>query len=213
MRDTQFNSFLDFLKVNPCNSKQTEILIKLDFFSEFGKSQKLMEIFNFYQARYDKDKFKKQIKKDKNPYPVEILAKYSKETEKQFNIIDEAGFCNEMIATFEDKDLPIAECLESQAEYLGYIEYVNPKAKNCFYVLDIDTKYSPKLTCYSLETGENVVIKMTKGQYYADPENIIMQKNIIQATISPKNKRKKVGNDWIELEEIEYWVNKYRTVK
>lgn len=31
MRDTEFPTFLDFLKVNPCDSRQTEILIKLNF--------------------------------------------------------------------------------------------------------------------------------------------------------------------------------------
>ena len=43
MREQEFPTFIDFLKVNPCNSRQTEILIKLDFFSEFGKSQKLLD--------------------------------------------------------------------------------------------------------------------------------------------------------------------------
>lgn len=210
MKDIQFDSFMDFLKVNPCNSKQTEILIKLDFFSEFGKSGKLMEIFNFYQARYDKTKFKKQIKKDKNPYPVEILSKYSKETEKQFNIIDEAGFCSEILATFEDKDLPITERLEAQSEYLGYIEYVNSKAKDCYYVLEVDTKHSPKLLCYNLQTGETQTIKIKKDKYYANPERVIMAEDIIQIITEPKPKWKKVGDDWVELEDKELWIKEYR---
>ena len=37
MREQEFPTFIDFLKVNTCNSRQTEILIKLEFFSEFGK--------------------------------------------------------------------------------------------------------------------------------------------------------------------------------
>lgn len=202
MRDTQFDSFIDFLKVNPCNSKQTEILIKLDFFSEFGKSGKLMQIYNFYQTRYDKDKFKKQIRKDKNPYPVEILAKYSKETEKQFNIIDEVGFCNEILSTFEDKDLPITDKLEAQSEYLGYLEYVNPKAKNYAFITDLDTKYSPKITCYLLDKGETVVIKMDKKMF----NSISLKKHqVIKFTTEDKPKRKLVDGHWTESEETEKW--------
>ena len=212
MKDMQFDSFLDFLKANPCG-KQIEVLIKLDFFSEFGKSGKLMQIFEFYQARYDKDKFKKQIKKDKNPYPVEILSKYSKETEKQFNITDEVGFCNEMLSTFEDKSLPVTDIISAQAEYLGYIEYTNPKAKGCFYVLDLDTKYSPKLTCYLLETGETLTIKMTKSMYNSDLENVIKPGHIIYGTIEHKYKRKKVGDEWIESDETEPWFKTYRILK
>lgn len=202
MRDIQFDTFLDFLKVNPCNSKQTEILIKLDFFSEFGKSGKLMQIYNFYQTRYDKDKFKKQIRKDKNPYPIEILSKYSKETEKQFNIIDEAGFCSEMLSTFKDKDLPITERLQAQSEYLGYLEYVNPKAKNYAFITDLDTKYSPKVTCYLLDTGETVVIKMDKKMF----NSISLKKHqVIKFTTEDKPKRKLVDGYWTESEETEKW--------
>ena len=60
MREQEFPTFIDFLKVNPCNSRQTEILIKLDFFSEFGKSQKLLDEYEIYTTYYGKKQFKKE---------------------------------------------------------------------------------------------------------------------------------------------------------
>ena len=207
LKDQTFNSFLDFLKINPCNSRQTEILIKLDFFSEFGKSGKLMQIFNFYQTRFDKDKFKKQIKKDKNPYPVEIVSKYSKETEKQYNIQDVEGFCTEIIAAFEDKDLPITERLKAQAEYLGYIEYKNPKAKGYGFITEINTQYSPKLSIYLIDTGEIITVKMPRKDYEMSD---LKSEQVIKFTTYPKNKKKKVNDEWVTLEETELWMKTYK---
>lgn len=206
MRNMQFESFLDFLKVNPCNSKQTEILIKLDFFSEFGKSGKLMNIFNFYQSRYKKDEFKKQIKKDNNPYPIEIIGKYSKETEKQYNIVDEEGFCNEVISTYENKELPITERLTAQLEYLGYIEYINPKAKNYGMIIEINTKYAPRFSVYKLDTGEIISIKMDKKTYSMMD---IKEKDVIKYTTKKKYKKKLVDGHWTESDEKELWLNQY----
>ena len=207
LKDQTFNSFLDFLKINPCNSRQTEILIALDFFSEFGKSGKLMQIFDFYQTRFDKDKFKKQIKKDKNPYPVEIVSKYSKETEKQYNIQDVEGFCTEIIAAFEDKDLPITERLKAQTEYLGYIEYKNPKAKGYGFITEINTQYSPKLSIYLIDTGEIITVKMPRKDYEMSD---LKSEQVIKFTTYSKNKKKKVNDEWVTLEETEPWMKTYK---
>lgn len=206
MREQHFNSFLDFLKVNPCDSRQTEILISLDFFSEFGQSGQLMNIFNLYQARYDNQKFKSIIKKENNPYPVEILEKYSKETEKQYKITDEEGFMNEIITTIPNEELPIQTRLAAQAEYLGYIEYTNPKAKNWGYILDIDTKYSPKLSVYCLDTGNTTVIKISKNDF---ANSGLKSGQVIKFISEPRPKRKLVDGHWIESDETEPWLKAF----
>ena len=207
MRDMQFNSFLDFLKVNPCNSKQTEILIKLDFFSEFGKTGKLMDIYNFYQTRYDKNKFKKQIKKDKNPYSIDIISKYSKETEKQYVIIDEEGFCNDIISSFEDKEISIKERLDTQIEYLGYIEYKNDKAKDYGYIIDVNTKYTPRFTIYKIDTGETILAKYSKRDY---EQSELDKGKIIKFITTEKPRKKLIDGHWVDLEESELWIKSYK---
>ena len=207
MRDMQFNSFLDFLKVNPCNSKQTEILIKLDFFSEFGKTGKLMDIYNFYQTRYDKNKFKKQIKKDKNPYSIDIISKYSKETEKQYVIIDEEGFCNDIISSFEDKEISIKERLDTQIEYLGYIEYKNDKARDYGYIIDVNTKYTPRFTIYKIDTGETILAKYSKRDY---EQSELDKGKIIKFITTEKPRKKLIDGHWVDLEESELWIKSYK---
>ena len=208
MRDQIFDSFIDFLKVNPCDSKQTKILIKLDFFSEFGKSGYLMNIFDLYSARYNTDgSFKKIIKKDNNPYPVEILKKYSAETEKQFRIENEDEFIGSIINTFEDKSLPITEILEAELEYYGYICYTNSKAQNWGYITEINTKYTPKLSVYKLDTGEMITLKISKNDFAMSE---LREKTIFKFITEDKPKRKLVDGHWTESDETEPWIKVFR---
>ena len=95
MRDTEFSTFIDFLAVNPCDTRQTEILIKLGFFREFGKSKKLLEIFKLYIAYGTK----KQISKDKISLPKETVLKYATATAKLYKVFDMNGLLGEMCST------------------------------------------------------------------------------------------------------------------
>jgi DNA polymerase III alpha subunit len=81
LRDQQFNSFTDLLSVFPGNSRQLDLLIRLNYFSEFGGSLRLLKIAELY----DKYNGKKVLKKEKLDLPIEIATKYAKsETEKQY---------------------------------------------------------------------------------------------------------------------------------
>ena len=107
MREQEFPTFIDFLKVNPCNSRQTEILIKLDFFSEFGKSQKLLDEYEIYTTYYGK----KQFKKEKITLDDEIMSKFATSTDKMYKITDSEGLIKELCNRLEDKSIPIKERL------------------------------------------------------------------------------------------------------
>ena len=65
MANMQFDDFVDvlyYIKENTTlNSRQLEILIKIDFFEEFGNINKLLDIYGKFNVLYGK----KQIKKDK----------------------------------------------------------------------------------------------------------------------------------------------------
>ena len=203
MKDMKFTTFFDFLKVNPCNRNQTEILIKLDFFSEFGKSQKLLQTLEIVDAYANK----KQISKDKINIADETVLKYATETKKIYKFFDNDGFINELCSRINNSSISISQKISAQAEYLGYIDYVNPKAKNYGYVFDLDTKYSPRIKLYKLDTGEMIDIKMSKKDYNTVPIN---KGDIIKYTAQERNKRKLVNGKWQKLlEEFELWITSY----
>ena len=203
MREQEFPTFIDFLKVNPCNSRQTEILIKLDFFSEFGKSQKLLNEYEIYTTYYGK----KQFKKEKITLDDETMSKFATSTDKMYKITDSEGLIKELCNRLEDKSIPIKERLTAEAEYLGYIDYINPKATNYGYVLDIDTKYSPRIKIYRLDTGETVTYKLAKKDYNNNP---ISNHDLLKFTFERRNKSRLVDGKWQKcLEEFEDWIKAY----
>ena len=127
MRDQHFDSFIDFLKVNPCNTRQTEILIRLDFFSEFGKSAKLLAIHDLFQKFFSRKDggyvSKKSIKKTAvEPFSIEQLNQLcTKETATAYQFDDLTPLIAEYTSTIKDEDITPVEKIEAQLEYLGYI--------------------------------------------------------------------------------------------
>ena len=86
MKDQRFSAFTDLLSVFPGNSKQLSILIRLNYFSEFGGSLRLLKIAELY----DKYNGKKVLKKEKLDLPIEIVERYAKSsTEKQYRFEEE----------------------------------------------------------------------------------------------------------------------------
>ena len=127
MRDREFPTFLDFLKANPCDSRQTTALIKLDFFSEFGGSSKLLRIYDLFLSLYSKKDGvyvpKKSIKKATTDLPIALLNKYcAKETPSLYQFDDLAPLIAEIGESYENCDISPTEKIETQLEYLGYVQ-------------------------------------------------------------------------------------------
>lgn len=168
MKDQQFNSFIDLLSVFPGNSRQREILCKLGFFEEFGGSHKLLRIAELYDTYHGK----KIIKREKCSLPVELVEKYmDSATEKQYRFTPEGmdALLGELCEQVPDKDIPLQTRLQAELEFLGYISYSDPSRPNTAAVMKIDTKYTPKLTLYRLDTGTTMVCKLKKGSYEKNP--------------------------------------------
>ena len=203
LRDTQFPTFIDFLKVNPCDSRQTIALIKLNFFSEFGKSQYLLDIYDIY----NKYGTRKQMNKADCPIERDIMLKYANETEKQYKITNSKGFLTELCSHVENKDIPVESLLDTQAEFMGYIDYIDKNAQNVGYVLNIDKKYSPKIEMYLLATGETVTYKLAKKDYAERP---FTDHILLRFTADKRNKSKLVEGKWVKQpDEFEFWINNF----
>ena len=168
MKDTPFNSFVDLLSVFPGNSRQREILIRLNYFSEFGGSLKLLKIAELYDKYYGK----KIIKKEKCDLPIDVITKYAaSETEKQFRFESEGmiSLLSELCNLIPDQDLPILAQINAQQEYLGYIDLVDPTKPTKAIVLDVNCKYTPKITLYRLSDGQTISVKLKKKSYENNP--------------------------------------------
>ena len=95
LKDNHYNSFMDLMKDIrglKINSKSLQILLELDYFSQFGDPHKLMSMVKVYDelhALYTKYSTCKTYKKDDTTLPIDEVAKCcGKETAKQFSEID-----------------------------------------------------------------------------------------------------------------------------
>ena len=210
MRNAEFATFVDFLAVNPCNSRQTEILIRLGFFREFGKSEKLLEIFEMF-TEYGS---KKQLSKDKVQLPEKTVLKYATATAKLYKVFDMNGLLAEMCSTLEDKSIPLSEIIKAEIEFLGYVQTTLPRLSDNYYaILDINDKYANRIVkLYRLNNGEILTVKI-KGKIFND--NPVKQCDIIKAIdISEEPKWGKTPEgEWYRKEETELILKKWANVR
>lgn len=215
LKDEKFDDFVDFLcritEDKKINTRQLKILIQLQFFQEFGKNKKLLSIYNVFEKFYGR----KMIPKNKEDFEeyYELIKKYSeKETEKQYIQIDTVSLLKAIVLKIPDEDIPIREQMNFELEVLGRINLVYEDAnKNDCYVLDVDTKYSPKINLYSLKTGKEIMVKVSKSTFN---KNIIKKGDLIHVNkFEKKYKSVKTDEGWEKTSEIEWWLASYKELK
>lgn len=206
MKDQQFDSFVDLISAFPGNSRQLDILIRLNYFSEFGGSLRLLKITELY----NKYNSKKVLKKEKLDLPIEIVTKYAKsETEKQYRFEDEGmtAMLGELCGMVPDEDLPILSQIEAQKEYLGYIDLVDPTKPTKAVILEVNTKYTPKLSLYRLYDGQTISVKLKKKDYENNP---VASGMIIDYRTMKKPAWKRDGDDWVQdYSREDIWLTSY----
>ena len=207
MRECVFNSFVDFLSAFPGNTRQREILIKLGFFEEFGKTQKLIRIAELYDMYHGK----KIIKKENPSLPIELIKKYMEsETEKQYRFTPEGmdTLLAELCVKIPDVDIPLQTRFKAELEFCGYISYCDPSRTNTAAVMDVNCKYTPKITLYRLDTGATITVKLKKKSYENNPLPVGA---IIKFQLETKPAWKKDENDeWQQdFSRTDVWLSRY----
>lgn len=213
LRNNTYNSFTDLLydiqdKVS-INSKQIKILILLDFFEEFGQSNKLLKTYNLFSEVWNK----KQLKKDKLKeldLDINIVKCYSeKETDKIFKEINIYSLIKSIESNLENKQVGIKQKLRAELEFLGYLQTTIPELKSdLYYVLEVEEyknkksiTYYPHL--YNIKTGETTKFKLKNYLWFA--ENPFKTNNIISITkLIKEGKRKLVDGKWT-ISKDEFW--------
>ena len=135
-----YNTFIDLLKditkKTSVNSRQIDILIKIDFFSDFGNQRELLRICDIFEL-FKKGEAK-QIKKDviaESPIAA-IVQKYSNDKtksgaeSKSYTIFDIDAImreCEEMLKSTSMPDLSDIIKVKNFSDIMGYSGYVSGK--------------------------------------------------------------------------------------
>ena len=214
IRDEKFDTFIDLLvriKDLRVDSRKLDILIKLDFFSEFGGINYLLVCNSLFDKYYGK----KQMKKEKlyeEGLDFDVIRKYAgKETPKMFSNLDSVGLINELISTIPNEKTTLRTIIAYQIENLGYVDVVDKKYAGYCVVTDLNVDYSPKLKLYALANGNTIPVKIDKKTFKNQP---LRRGDIIKVIRQNKKpKMRKVEGKWIETEEKEWWVTEYEYVR
>ncbi len=161
-----YNSFLELLADFPGDSRQLDILIRLNYFDMFGTSGQLLALVEAYK----KWSGRKTLSKDMDGLPTsEVMSRFATETAKQYKLTDSQGFLVYMCNNVEPKPFTLSDELNAQIEFQAYCSTKIPSKRNWAYITAVDTKYSPKITIYCLDTGVTKTVKMYKKQYQMNP--------------------------------------------
>ena len=203
LRDNKYNDFVDLLiqitndKDDEgrayINSRQLEILIKLQFFEEFGHNGKLLDVYKAFTSLYGR----KVIQKDKIselPVSLDIVAENAlTETDKQYRDVNIEKILHEYEKSVPNNNLKVSEQIKFEMEILGYINTTYPEAERSIcLVKDIDTKFTPKATIYCLKNGKEIECKINKKTFKAKP---FKKNSLIKANGFEKKPK------WIKVEE------------
>ncbi len=191
------NPYIDFVEVmvdiehnTSCNARQMEILIKLNFFEEFGKNRTLHLIYEKFKERY-------------------------KKTHKEKTRLERIAEIREFVSSLSDESLPPQDQVFFEKDVLGYVESKYPMLDDAYaLILDIDKKYTPKLTVYKFKDGTEKVFKISKKEFIKDGEEQLIIGDVIKVLKTDMKPRKKlVDGKWIDLEETEEWLAGVSVVK
>lgn len=209
LRDKQYSSFInlyeDILNTS-CNSRQLEILVKLDFFSDYGEVKQLLKQIEIYSELGGK----KQIKKDKiTKYPEWLFEKHCiKNTDKMFKFEDTVPLIKELCALIEYPKTTVLDKIGWQLDHLGYIQYTKPDLdKNYYYVCAIDGAW---LILYQLKTGDTIKIKSRKKYIEGLTSNSIIK---VLEMSQEKKWRKNAAGEWDRIDEYEDILKSFKKLK
>ena len=221
LHDRDFDNFTSLLVAitneTTVDSKQLNILIRSGFFSEFGNTNKLLNIANMFQNVYDKKKqsFKKQMKKEsveKKGFTQELLRAFCfKETDKTYMQVDFYSMLCDVEANVNFVEFGSIERVKNQMSTLGSSNITDKRYKNFACVSSIDDKRTPVVNLYAIANGNTIEVKIPRQKF--DKKKLEVG-DVIYIQRLVKKKRQMYDPDakkWRAIPNTKvWWVEEYR---
>lgn len=223
-KKNKYETFIDLLidiqEKTSCNSRQLEILIKLDFFDAFGKSKKLLTVYKCFQILANK-KSPKIATIEKNIPDVNLIRfikDNSTPTQSTYGKLNWYKALIDISNNIRNNDIDFKDKLGFQNDILGYIDYKNSKlSKRYALITSINTKYTPVADTYCLNNGVVCRCKISK-KYFREKE-LSENDTIFINKMERRFGYKKVGEDSNgkpkfeqDQNKIEWWITDYNIV-
>lgn len=190
----KYNDFVDLLiditEKTSANTRQINILIQLNYFKCFGNNGKLLALYKEFtegENRYDK-KHKDKTKQKR----VEAL--------------------KQMEQDLPNTKIPIIEQMEFENEILGYIQLTYNVDKRYVYIMDVNTKFAPRVEVYCLANGKTESMKIQRKIFNNKP---LCKNDVIFIKVcKPKPQNKFENGRYVPIPDTkEWWIEDYEIEK
>lgn len=217
----KYGTFIDLLydidEKTSVNSRQLEILTKLNFFSDFGKNKYLLGVIDIYD-KFSKSKIISKKKMEELDVSEYLMKKYAgKETKSQYRELDNAGLMKELCGRLSDDSMDIVEQVKAEKEYLGSISYINPSMKNCYWIViafdDSRSSTRPYVTIRRISNGEEINTRIKRAKVFENnPFGLFSILKMDTVTYEYK-KRKTADGKWVDSDVQEPILCNFEVVK
>lgn len=216
----KYDTFIDLLydidENTSVNSRQLEILTKLNFFSDFGNNKYLLGVIDIYD-KFHKAKVITKKKMDELGVSEFLMKKYSgKKTKSQYREIDNAGLMKELCSRLDDDSMNIMEQVKAEKEFLGTINYTNVAMKDYYWiVVDFDDSRNatrPYVTIRRICNGEEINTRIKRANVFTS--HPFGEFSILKMDkVTYEYKKKKINNSWVKTNELEPILDAYEVIK
>lgn len=216
LKDNHYEDFVDLLydisEKTSLNSRQIKILIDLDFFDFLGETNHLARIYELYDAFGGR----KQINKEKViSYGIDLddISPFAgSEGAKMLSRVDTKAFLKHAAKTIRTPKRSLRDKISLELKHLGYISITGDEFSGMAVVMDINTKYTPRLKLYSLKYGD---VKECKIAAKLFNKSVLKNGDIIRvngARSKPKTRFVSEGNYEAIPGTSELWITKYKLI-
>lgn len=188
-----YTRFMDLLtdlnQYTSINTRQLDILIKIDFFSDFGNQRELLRITEMFYDTFNKGQARQIKKASIAGSPIEpIIAKYSigvtkaNKEAKSYTFVDLPMVMREVedaLKALHMDDLSDAIKVKNFADVMGYVGYVSdkPEDRRKLYVLDVSPlirhdngkQFGYNVVTKSIGSGVEARFTVVNSVYDTDP--------------------------------------------
>lgn len=194
--------FLDLIENTSVNSRQTEILINLDFFAEFGKAEFLLNLWNTMNNKGMPELVDEKYA-DKKANPI-FYSKNHIDKTKAKRIENLRGYV-ELLEENPPAERTTYEKIMYEKEFIGHATTTFLELPPSYVLItDLNLKYTPILEVYQLSTGKTFDVKIKKNKFYDTYDNpIVFRGNIIRIIDSHREYGKKlVDGKWYDNKSV-----------
>lgn len=200
---------IDIFEKTSVDTRAMQILIRLDFFKDFGEKEVLLEIYQ-HMADLKKPTYPEFAKK-----PLKYDAKHKEKTKMQR--INNLKEFEQFIRNNPPQKIDLYDHLMFEKEIMGKPETKLNVPGNVAIVLAIDKRYTPKLTLYKLKTGEQILVKVEKNKFWENEfEDWLYVGDIIQVKAIKEKYGWRKGKDgkWeVDKNKIELFLDDCKIIK